>query len=215
MLTEAQLTGLLLISALIWFFELAQKGIPLSINNIEPISTVVTILLILLKVFDKWLWKIKIFFPWFVDRPNLQGTWKGTTLSNWENPNSEKLKSIPSFLVIKQSYSSINSSLFTEESRSDLISGKINKKPDGTFQFIGVYLNYPDLLRRQKSSMHHGAFVLHFDGNPPSKLKGEYWTERNTSGELDFLERKNELIYDYSIATDRFNKNSLGKKNSE
>jgi hypothetical protein len=52
--------------------------------------------------------------------------------------------------------------------------------------------------------MHHGSTVLDIAGNPAQRLKGRYWTDRDSKGELTFTERSKKLADDYVGAMDLF-----------
>jgi hypothetical protein len=212
MITEIQLYVLILLAAVIWIIQLWIHGDSISHINFSQITSIIGVLIILLKIFDKWIWKWGIFYPWLVDKPYLQGTWKGSILSSWVDPEQNPKKKIDSYLVIKQTYSSIYINLITKESSSNLLSGKIIKNPNNTFQVIGVYLNSPKLLNRKKSPIHYGSIILNLDGNPPIKLHGEYWTDRNSQGEMEFSEKSKDLVYDYSSAQSIFKNQKLRKK---
>ena len=51
-------------------------------------------------------------------------------------------------------------------------------------------MNTPKASVREKSEMHYGSTVLNFEGFKVSKMEGDYWTSRETTGEIK-LTRKN------------------------
>jgi hypothetical protein len=67
-----------------------------------------------------------------------------------------------------------------------------------------LYLNRPDMRVEHRSRMHHGSTVLDISGSPSERLKGRYWTDRDSKGELDFTERVSKLAEDFDTATRLF-----------
>lgn len=202
MLTEIQLSTLIFIAAVIWAILLALKGTPLSTSLFEPFSNVTGVLVLILAFFDKWAWRWKVFYPWLVSTPYLEGTWKGKIKSNWINPETEKASgNIEAYLVIRQKFSKIYASLITKESISELLTGELVKNSDETWQFVGAYRNTPKILIRERSPIHHGAVILQVKGQPPTGLEGQYWTDRNTQGEMLFSEYSKKKIQDFNSAS--------------
>ena len=54
-----------------------------------------------------------------------------------------------------------------------------------------TYRNEPDLRYRQNnvSPIHYGGTILEILGDPATGLRGRYWTDRGSSGELRFSEQ--------------------------
>src|SRR5262245_17396663 len=103
------------LSTLVWgaFLILAAllilEGTQVTTGLFKPCGTVVTILAFALLIFDKWAWSFHILHPWFVDRPYLKGTWKGTLQSTYANPETgQQVPPIEVYLVIRQSFSAIH-----------------------------------------------------------------------------------------------------------
>jgi hypothetical protein len=55
-----------------------------------------------------------------------------------------------------------------------------------------------------RSRMHHGSTVLDISGRPVRRLRGRYWTDRDSKGELEFTERSNKLADDFGEAAALF-----------
>lgn len=190
MVSRIHLSTITLIAAAIWFASLVLEGIPVSITFFSPFGRVLSIILLLLAAFDKWAWRWRIFRGWFVHDPDLNGIWKGRFESNWTNPETGEVSSPKDArIIVSQTYSAIHIRLETDESDSELLSGGLIQKSDGTYQLLGVYRNTPRLLGRERSPIHHGSLLLDIVGNPPTALRGEYWTDRQTQGEIRFEER--------------------------
>jgi hypothetical protein len=186
-MNEIQLNSVIIIVAIVWGALLLLQGTPLTLNFFKPLTDISGILLILLGIFNKWAWRWRIFYPWLVRKPNIQGTWKGKLTSDWKDPQTQKrADSLEVYLVIVQEYSTVNAFLLSRESRSELLSGEIIKKVDGSYQFIYVYRNTPQLLLRENSPIHFGSVILDIAVNPKFSLEGEYWTDRGSRGQMEF-----------------------------
>jgi len=168
----------------------------------EPFSNVTGVLVLLLAFFDKWAWHWKIFYPWLVSTPYLEGTWKGKIRSNWVSPETEQLiDTIDAYLIVRQKFSTIHARLITKESSSELLTGELVKNPDETWQIVGAYRNTPRISIRERSPIHHGAIMLQAKGQPPTGLDGQYWTDRSTQGEITFSEYNKKKFHDYKSAS--------------
>lgn len=201
MITDVQLSTLVLIAAIVWGILLILKGTSLSIKLFDPFSTVTGVLVVILGFFDKWAWRWKIFYPWLVSTPYLQGTWKGQLISDWLDPETKQpIAPIEAYLVIKQSFSSLHANLLTKESSSELLSGEVVKNADGTWSVVGIYRNTPKLLIRDRSPMHHGGIILRVKGKSPVGLEGQFWTDRGTKGELYLSGHNKNTFFDYGTA---------------
>jgi hypothetical protein len=202
MITDIQLSTIVFIAAVIWSALLVIKGTPLSKALFEPFSDVTGALVLILAFFDKWAWHWKIFNPWLVSTPYLEGTWKGEIKSNWINPKTEQMiEPIDAYLMIRQKFSAIHAHLITKESSSELLTGELIKNPDETWQFVGAYRNTPKILIRDRSPIHHGAIMLQVKGQFPIGLEGQYWTDRNTQGEIIFSGYNKKKFHDFNSAS--------------
>ena len=155
---------------------------------LSHISTTITINIILWLIFIKWAWKWRIFYPWLVPFPNLSGNWKGTVLSNWQGQTQQEK---PIEISITQTFFNIQVRMKTDESRSYSVGASFDIDQDrGQQQLFYSYMNTPKASVREKSEMHYGSTVLNFEGFKVSKMEGDYWTSRETTGEIK-LTRKN------------------------
>jgi hypothetical protein len=75
---------------------------------------------------------------------------------------------------------------------------------DGAVELTYLYLNRPDANVEHRSRMHHGSTALDISGSPAKRLKGRYWTDRDSKGELDFTECNKQLVDDFDEATALF-----------
>jgi hypothetical protein len=135
---------------------------------------------------------------------NLNGTWKGQLESFWKDPStgqSPPPKDV--YLVIRQTATTTVVALLTNESRSDSSVAMVSDEP-GLTTLAYIYLNRPDPKYEDRSRMHHGGTTLDVTGRPATRLRGRYWTDRDTRGQLDFTERRSSLADDFAQAQAMF-----------
>lgn len=210
--SEIQLSAVLLVAAVVWGFLLLIDGVAVSIAWLRPLSTVSGTLVFLLAAFDLWLWRLPILRGWFVKRPDVTGTWWGTIKSNWIDPSTGKqIGPIEGCVVIHQTFSALSMRLMTRESSSELLGAEILKNSDGVFKIAGVYRNEPRQSVRHRSPIHHGAILLQIIGTPATGLKGHYWTDRNTAGELEMIDHQKPVATDFESASRLFVQERPGK----
>ena len=155
---------------------------------ITHVSTTISINLILWMMFISWGWKLKIFYPWLVPFPNLSGNWEGTIKSNWKE---KELELIPIEVSITQNFFNVQVRIKTKESRSYSIGASFDIDNERGFQqLFYTYLNTPKAGVRERSEIHYGSTILNFDGFKVTNMDGEYWTDRETTGEI-ILKKKN------------------------
>lgn len=167
-------------------------------------SAAVLVATVVLGLWDIWLWRL----PLVQGLPGVtccvRGTWRGTLTSFWVNP--ETGQSPPPkivYLVIRQTAALISVRLLTNESSSTSFLASVNLV-DGASVLTYLYLNRPDMRVEHRSRMHHGSTVLDISSRPTRRLKGRYWTDRDSKGELEFIERNQKLADDFAEATALF-----------
>ncbi|MFJ2256868.1 hypothetical protein ACIOKD_00760 [Streptomyces sp. NPDC087844] len=176
-------------------------------GTLKLFSTAVFVCTMMFNVWDFWLWRL----PWIQRIPgvgiprSLRGTWKGTLTSFWVDPSTghnPQPKTV--YLVVHQTASQVSVKLLTNESKSVSDLAKVSEV-DGSFLLTYLYLNKPDMRVEHRSRIHHGSTVFDVSGNPARRLKGRYWTDRDSKGELDFVERdKTKLADDFAEAAELF-----------
>jgi len=167
-------------------------------------SIAVTGAVVVLALWDRWLWRLKVVQSGKSIPRDLRGTWKGTLTSFWLDPNTGQGPAPkPAYIVIRQTWSSVSVTMLTDESRSHSSLGKVSSG-DGVSSLDYMYLNRPDNRVEHRSRMHHGSTSLDITGNPVTRLRGRYWTDRDSRGELDFTQRVAALAEDYDSATNLF-----------
>ena len=156
---------------------------------LSHISTTISINIIFWLIFIKWFWKLKVFYPWLVQVPNLSGTWIGTINSNWKGAENNP---IPIEITIEQTFLNIQVRVMTKESRSFSLGASFNIDKDrGQQQLFYSYLNTPRSGVRERSQIHYGSALLLFDGFQVNNMEGEYWTSRETTGEMNLKKVEN------------------------
>jgi uncharacterized membrane protein YbaN (DUF454 family) len=155
------------------------------LHQLSVIADLVPLLLIAAALFERWGWRWKRLHPYLVQMPVVRGTWRGELESLWEDPET---KTRPAkkvvYLAIEQTLTESVARLMSNESSSDQLVGVIRRRPGGRFFLSAIYQNTPLIDRREASPIHFGAMTLDIYGHPPSRLEGEYWTERPSKGKL-------------------------------
>jgi hypothetical protein len=186
-------------SAISWFLLSLFTGTNLSdaLAFFKLVPNVVTIDSIAIVIFTKWLWRCKIFKKWLVPFPYLGGTWVGSIHSDWLNPETGKsVPPIPVMLTIKQSFFNISCLMQTGEMKShSFIEGFLIDEDRQVKQLSYSYTSKPRIIFNNRSLAHDGTIVFDIIEHPVRKLKGRYWTERNTKGEIEFI-YKSRVIQD-------------------
>ncbi len=186
MITSLHLKALFWLAVVAWALLLLIDGQPLTTNLLKPSSLVLSSLIAIITVFEKWAWRIPLLHPWFVRTPNLIGAYKGEINSHWINPaTGTRLQPIPAFLVIRQTLSNIHIRLYTTESESCSVLGSFIESPDGNHELLYTYRNEARLDIRPRSPIHYGGARLAISGGT-GHIHGSYWTDRQTVGEMSF-----------------------------
>lgn len=152
-------------------------------------STAVTVDTFIATIFIKWAWKAPIFRHWLVLTPNLNGTWRGEIRSTWEDPITGKRPgAIPSVLTIKQSLFSLSCVIRTEEMTSRSFSAAfVIDNEQQREEICYSYSSVPNQAVIERSRQHAGTAFLEIDeSRDPKTLCGHYWTDRKTTGELEY-----------------------------
>lgn len=203
MLSRLHISSFIGLTIAVWLIALWVQGMPvLSVEFIKPFSIVVGAITFIAAIFNKYAWSWKGFSGWYVNRPDLRGTWEVELKSNWINPETnEGVPPIIGYAVIRQSLTSLSVRLMTKESRSKLIAHSIEKEDDGLFRLAAIYRNEPKIeLQSDRSEIHHGSFLLEVHGEPVELMEGHYWTDRGTKGSMKLTDKKKKLFDTYEQA---------------
>lgn len=180
----------LALCVLLWAGVLYLRGVPIALEHLWPFTVVLGTVTALVGLFSRYLWSLRPLHGWFVERPDLRGTWRGELLSDWEDPQTKSRRPpIICYVGATQSLFRLNLHLMTAESASDFIAHTIRALRGSTsYEVIGVYQNTPDVhLRQERSPIHFGTLRLETHGTSrsrPQRLEGEYWTDRKTLGTM-------------------------------
>jgi len=212
MLSRLHLSTILVIAAVLWGATLIFAGVAVKVTWFQPFSVVVGILILILAAFDVWLWRISWLRGWFVKRPCIRGTWRASLQSQWVDPESGKRPpAIEAYIAIRQTYSLLSMRLMTEESASELLGAEMVRSVDGTCRIAGVYRNEPRLAVRERSPIHYGAVLLEVEGDPPVRLAGHYWTDRDSQGEVVTESHKTTVFPNFDAARKAFSQSTHTK----
>ena len=150
----------------------------------QLVPTTVTIELVLVGLFTKWIWKWKILHPWFVVKPDLSGRWEGKLHYIWTDKDGVRNEGDRDTKVtIIQSFNHIVVKLRTIESTSRSVAASFDiDEHRGISDLYYTYINEPKVTIQDRSKIHYGTTRLTFDLHHPTTLTGEYWTSRDTKG---------------------------------
>lgn len=135
---------------------------------------------------------------------DVRGTWMGELRSFWEDGETgEQPQPKIVYLVVRQTASTISVVLFTDEAKSHSTLGRVRTKTDiPILEYL--YEGRPDSRVEDRSRAHRGTAELDIVGRPAKRLKGRYWTDRGSRGELAFSSRDKYLADDYESAASLF-----------
>lgn len=174
------------------------------------VSSVPLVVVVAFAVFDRWAWRWGV-IPKLTQRPVLHGTWHGHLVSTW-SPAGQKStdNQYEAFLVVTQSFTSIQVVLITEESKSRSVIADIVKNSPDDFSIFYHYGNTPRVEVREGSPIHMGGTSFEvFDVNPKS-FEGEYWTSRKSGGSMSFDRISNKRIGSFADGKKLLEENTNG-----
>ena len=198
------------IAALVWWVTLVFQGTPVTWEHAMPFSVVVCALGLFAFVFDRFLWRFRLFHGWLIKRPDLRGTWDVVLKSSYIDPITAKCSAeIYCYVGVEQTLSELKMHLMTPKSESWSIASHVSPSPSGNgYQVICFYTNEPNIHLRHKriSEMHNGTLIIdtHGSGVRPESLTAKYWTDRKTVGTMDFRRRVNEVFTRFEDARGHF-----------
>ena len=127
---RVHITVFLGLAVAIWFVALIVFGTSVTLQHLAPFSLVVSVLVIIQLLIEHWLWSKSWLHGWFIERPDLRGTWRVVLSSDWVDPISNKTKDpITCYAGIKQSLSSLQLHLMTPESESWIVANSVVRSP--------------------------------------------------------------------------------------
>lgn len=173
------------------------NGTKVSLDWYKALLSVSGAVVLLLLVFDRWAWRWPVVRR-LIPRRVVHGTWKGELQTSWSNPASGQTPGpIECYLVVHQTYSTVEMALLTAESKSRSVTAGMSDPAKGQCLLTGIYMNTPDLLIQDRSRIHRGGILLEINGRPVETLDGFYWTDRDTKGQLTFEQHVGKVADDF------------------
>ena len=157
-----------------------------------------------LAAWDRYLWHLRPVQKSKNAPRDIRGTWRGELTGHWVDPTtgtSPGPKVV--YLVVRQSATSVSVTLLSEESQSKSSFGVISGA-DSSASLDYMYLNEPNNALQMRSRIHHGSASLVVTGRPASRLRGHYWTDRDSRGDLEFDAHTRGYVEDYESAQKLF-----------
>ena len=167
-------------------------------------SAAVIVAILVFALWEYWLWRL----PLMQRLPGvprcIEGTWAGTLTSLWTDPATDRRPDVKRvFLVARQTASRVTVVLLTAESMSRSSIARLSEDETG-LSLAYMYSNRPDSRVEHRSTRHNGSAFVEVSGSPASRMRGRYWTDRYTRGELDLLERRPRAASSFRDATELF-----------
>jgi hypothetical protein len=189
----------------IWLALILVGVVSGDLHQLGLITELVPLLFIAAALFERWGWRWSVLHPYIVSVPVIRGTWHGQLVSLWEDPKTGSTQPAKTaYLAVEQSLTETVVRLITNESSSDQIVGSLRKRPGGRHFVSAIYQNKPRIDRRAGSPIHFGAVMVDILGRPPSRLEGEYWTERESKGILVLTQYSPKIAETYDEAESLF-----------
>ncbi len=176
------------------------NGTKVSLDWYKALLSASGAVVLLLLVFDRWAWRWPAVRR-VVPRRVLHGTWKGELQTTWSDPETGRTPGpIECYLVVHQTYSTVEMTLLTAESKSRSVTAGVSDPAKGQCLLTGIYMNTPELLIQDRSRIHRGGILLEINGRPVETLSGPYWTDRDTKGQLSFTQHAGQVTEDFHSA---------------
>jgi len=198
---KTQITALVYLAFAVCGVVLIANGVAVDSTWLRYLSLSNGIVVLAAVVFDRWLWKLSAFKGWLVKTPDIAGTWRASLRTTWTSAGSTGPEPpIEGFLAVHQTFTSLRMRLMTSQSVSHLLGAQVTRAADGSCTIAVVYRNEPSIAKRGSSPIHHGAMLLYVPSRKGAAIKGTYWTDRATSGDIELSDRAKEIIDDFALA---------------
>jgi hypothetical protein len=187
-------------AVLVWAFVLLVLGHEVSLSLLTPFGATTTVVTAVAVAFERYFWRWKYFRGWLVERPFLGGTWRAVLHSTYEE-DGVRVAPKEVFVVIRQSLSSMTFRLYTDRAKSHSLAESVFRDRTDMYAMSVSYQSDPSIEQRNgQSEIHYGAALFTHIGDEPARLDGHYFTDRNTAGSLELIERKNVYPSSYGEA---------------
>lgn len=175
-----------LATGLVYTVVLYISNIQLDTPTKRAIAYLPTIASLMVVGYEKWLWKLPLIRKTHT-RPRLDGLWRATIEPDPDShiPDGGNTGPIEAYVVIEQSLWSTAICLYTEESESHSMAASFVKRHDSSQQTLSfTYDNEPRRRHTNRSPRHIGACELYPSNGTPNSMRGKYYTDRFTAGEI-------------------------------
>ncbi|MFH0871921.1 MAG: hypothetical protein V1878_05455 [bacterium] len=200
-MNKTQTTALVYLAFAVCGVVLIANGVAVESTWLRYPSLANGIAVIIAVAFDRWLWKLPAFKGWLVKIPDISGTWRASLRTTWTSPGTASAESpLEGFLAVHQTLTSLRMRLMTSQSVSHLLGAQVTPAADGSSTIAAVYRNEPSIAVRGGSPIHHGAMLLYVPSKKEAPIKGTYWTDRATSGDIELSGRVKDILDDFALA---------------
>jgi len=166
-----------------------------TLDMLKLIPSVAMVDGIVYAVFARWVWRWSILQGWLVPFPDLEGTWNGEIRTSWTNAQDEEPAPISVYLTIKQTFGRVSCVMRTDEMESHSYAESFSIDDDDQVRRLCyTYASRPKQALRSRSTPHDGTVLFNVIGKSASRLEGEYWTQRGTTGTVNLKFVTRELI---------------------
>lgn len=178
---------------LVYTALLALSGIKLDSVAKLIVGTLPAAASLVLLVWDLWGWRLPPLNR-LTHRPRIDGLWEVTLTPTADShiPEGGNRGPISAYVVINQSYWSLHVRLMTVESSGDSRSFFWDRVPGDSVERLNfLYQNDPRPEHRGRSPRHLGSCSFETARLVPSLIRGFYFTDRYTQGEMNlrFVDR--------------------------
>lgn len=171
----------------VWFALALLTDNRLSVMPLRVYSIAGALATLMFLAWDQYIWRWSLVRR-FTGTPLIRGTWRGTIESSYSTESNCQPAKIPAILYISQTASRVTATLFTDESQSASENAIIVRESDGRWRLTWSYKNTTRPMIRESDKYHCGAAEIYIGYVLGEGLKGSYFTDRKTSGELHFKE---------------------------
>jgi hypothetical protein len=187
MISHNQLFAIVAVTIALFLALVVAVGGQVHIEWFRELEMTVVAVALILTGFNLWAWRWSFLQGWFIHRPHLWGPWSVTIKSDWRDPSTgDGVDPFNVTFEVRQSFTSLHVRMSSDVSDGELVCANLLRKEDGGFRLIGTYRNEPNIFERVNSPIHYGTFILDVEGyaNRPNALRGHYWTDRGTRGDM-------------------------------
>ncbi|MGY1771631.1 Cap15 family cyclic dinucleotide receptor domain-containing protein [Blastococcus sp. SYSU D00813] len=161
-------------------------GVELDGSVKSALSYLPTLAVLGVVAFDKWVWR----WPGIIrlhTRPRLDGLWSVALKPDKRShiPKDGNWGPIQAYVVVEQTFWTISIAQFTKESVSHSRAAVFIPRQESRRSILSfTYDNVPSREHIGRSPRHVGACELETAGDAPKQLRGVYFTDRFTAGDM-------------------------------